>query len=142
MSAPKTLDIAKRLPCVDWLRGLAMLAMIQAHAVFFWSPWYPLLHSNQLDYHHPLYKWVDIDTYAAPAFLFLAGFSLYWWHKNHAELSPSQQQWQVFKRGLIIFALGLIVSGLKHGHWMLSDILNTTGVSLMVLSLLWRMAKH
>jgi len=57
-----------RVHAVDWLRGLALLVMIQTHSLVLLSP----------DTHaDPLFRWlVRIDGLVAPAFILCAGFAL------------------------------------------------------------------
>jgi uncharacterized membrane protein len=128
-----------RLVSVDWLRGLAMIFMIQAHVVFFLSPWYPALRLGELTTNSLIYNWVDLDTYAAPAFVFLVGFSLFLWRQKNNSLTPWQQQSTVFKRGALIFLLGFFVSWVMRGHFMINDILNVIGFSLMLCAIMWRL---
>ena len=131
---------SNRLVAVDWLRGLAMLFMIQAHVVFFMAPWYPSLRLGELSTQSLIYKWVDLDTYAAPAFVFLVGFSLYLWSQKNKSLNPAVQQFKVFKRGALIFLLGFFMSWMMRGHFMLNDILNVIGFSLILCALIWRLS--
>jgi uncharacterized membrane protein len=57
-----------RIRAFDWLRGLAVLLMIQCHALVLLKP--PLRMSA-------FYRWLDfVDGLVAPAFIFAAGFSL------------------------------------------------------------------
>ncbi len=60
--------VAARVQAFDWLRGLAVLFMIQCHALALLKP---EIHAE------PLFKWlVRLDGLVAPAFTFSAGFSL------------------------------------------------------------------
>jgi hypothetical protein len=57
-----------RVSAFDWLRGLAVLFMIQCHALTLLKP------EHQAE---SLYKWlVKLDGLVAPSFIFSAGFSL------------------------------------------------------------------
>lgn len=59
---------ATRVSAFDWLRGLAVLFMIQCHALTLLEP----AHQQEA-----LYKWlIKLDGLVAPSFIFSAGFSL------------------------------------------------------------------
>ncbi len=59
---------ASRVRCVDWLRGLAVLVMIECHALVLLLP----AHDNDAARH-----WFNgINGLAAPTFIFCAGFAL------------------------------------------------------------------
>ena len=54
---------------IDWLRGLSVLIMIEAHTLDAWT--------RLADRHNAVYAWAMIIAgFAAPSFLFLAGVSL------------------------------------------------------------------
>ena len=57
-----------RVRAFDWLRGLAVLVMIQTHSLGLLEP---QTHDD------PLFRWlVRVDGLVAPAFIFCAGFAL------------------------------------------------------------------
>ncbi len=63
-------DASSRIRAVDWLRGVAVLFMLQTHA-------YPLLRPELLAHGDPIYsRLVRLDGLVAPSFIFAAGFSL------------------------------------------------------------------
>jgi uncharacterized membrane protein len=61
---------ASRIRAVDWLRGLAVLFMLQTHA-------FGLLKPEHVRFEDPIYqRLVRVDGLVAPSFIFAAGFSL------------------------------------------------------------------
>jgi uncharacterized membrane protein len=63
-----TLSDPARFHCFDWLRGIAVLVMVQTHTMGFLTA---------IDRASPLARFIDrVDGLVAPAFLFTAGFSL------------------------------------------------------------------
>ena len=63
MSAP-----SPRIHAFDWLRGLAVLVMIQTHALVLLLP---SIHAQAF-----FKKLVNVDGLVAPSFIFSAGFAL------------------------------------------------------------------
>src|SRR5712671_6468133 len=54
---------------IDWLRGVSVLIMIEAHTLDAWT--------RLTDRHNAVYAWAMIIAgFAAPSFLFLAGLAL------------------------------------------------------------------
>lgn len=132
-------DPRHRLLHIDWHRGLAVLLMIQTHAIDAWlapedrGSW--LYGKSQL-----------LGGFPAPAFLFLAGLSacLAWGKIDRQELPLGRRLWPAVRRGLQIFGLALLFRFQEFGQWLGGadwrgllkvDILNTIGVSLMVVGL-------
>jgi uncharacterized membrane protein len=131
---------SSRLGYIDWLRGLACLLMFQTHCYDAW------LGGQARD--SKVYTWSQLGgTFPAPLFLFLAGISLAiviekLWQKN---FSAHQIAKRTIRRGAEIFALGLLFRlqeyaiSLGWAPWsdlFRVDILNTIGVSLMLLGVM------
>jgi uncharacterized membrane protein len=130
-----------RLIHVDWARGLAVLLMIQTHAIDAWlAPEYRLsgfFGRSQL-----------LGGFPAPAFLFLAGLAMVlgYGKLDKADLAPLPKLWLSVKRGLQVLGLAFIFRLQEFVQWtewhqwtkiFKVDILNTIGISLMALGLVF-----
>ena len=130
----------KRLAYIDWMRGLACLLMFQTHCYDSWLR--PDLHQTQL------YGLSQLGgTLPAPLFIFLAGvsFALVTEKLREKGMARNQIAIQTIRRGSEIFALGILfrlqeyLLGFKWVPWtdlLRVDILNTLGVSMMLMGVL------
>ena len=128
---------------LDWLRGLAVLVMIEAHILDSWT------RLDQRD--TALFGWsMIVGGFGAPLFLFLAGVAVALsagskFRRHHDQRAAARA---VMRRGLEIFGLAflfrlqaLIIS---WGSWLSLlkvDILNIMGPSIVVAAALWGAAK-
>ena len=131
---------SSRLGYIDWLRGLACLLMFQTHCYDAW------LGGQARD--SKVYTWSQLGgTFPAPLFLFLAGmsFALVIEKLRQKNFSADQIAKTTIRRGAEIFALGLLFRlqeyaiALGWAPWsdlFRVDILNTIGVSLMLLGVM------
>ena len=88
-----------RLPHLDWLRGIAVLIMIEAHTLDSWT--------RVADKKSAVYQWATIVAgFGAPYFLFLAGVALM--------LAAGARQ----RRGLAVFEVTRLA--LRRGAWILA----------------------
>jgi uncharacterized membrane protein len=128
-----------RLAYLDWLRGVAVLIMIEGHARDSWT--------RLADRDRTAYQWLNILAgFGAPIFLFLAGISL-----SLAASARRRKGWSesrigatAVRRGLLIFGLAFLF---RLQSWILSggppqallkvDILNVMGLSMIAAALLW-----
>jgi uncharacterized membrane protein len=125
---------------VDWLRGLAVVVMIEWHAIDAWTVMdvrdgtaYALL--------------MFIGGWAAPLFLFLAGVSVPLAGDAHLRkgLDPRAASWAVQKRGWQIFGLAhlfrlqsfLLNPTAKWSSLLKPDILNILGLGLVGAAFCW-----
>ena len=126
---------------LDWLRGLAVLIMIEGHSR---DSWTRLAERNR-----DAYEWLNITAgFGAPIFLFLAGISLALaaGSRLRNRLSESQVGSMALRRAVFIFGLAYlfrlqswIISGGPFPESLLKvDILNVMGVSMIASVLLWR----
>jgi uncharacterized membrane protein len=130
-----------RLIHVDWARGLAVLLMIQTHAIDSWlAPEYRLsgfFGRSQL-----------LGGFPAPAFLFLAGLAmaLGYGKLDKADLATLPKLWLSVKRGLQVLGLAFLFRLQEFVQWtewhqwqkiFKVDILNSIGFSLVVLGFLF-----
>jgi len=125
---------------IDWLRGVSVLIMIEAHTLDAWT---------RLDArHNSTYGWaMIIGGFAAPGFLFLAGLAiaLAAGSRLRRGLSDSDTAALARRRALQIFGLAFLF---RLQSWLISggdpvqallkvDILNIMGLSMLAAALLW-----
>jgi uncharacterized membrane protein len=124
---------------LDWLRGLAVLIMIEAHVIDSWT--------RLADRGSPAYGWsMILGGFGAPLFLFLAGVSvaLSAGSKMRRGLDRTDASNAVVKRGLQIFGLAFLfrlqAMIVSWGAWkslLKVDILNIMGPAIMAAAALW-----
>jgi uncharacterized membrane protein len=137
MSAPRV-----RRGYLDWLRGVAVLIMIEAHVIDSWTK-FPDRQTTQ-------FGWAMIvGGFGAPLFLFLAGVAvpLSAGSKLRRTGDVSAASSAVIKRGLEIFGLAFLF---RIQAWILGwssprallrvDILNIMGPAIAIAGALWRIA--
>jgi uncharacterized membrane protein len=131
---------ASRRAYIDWMRGLSVLFMIEAHTFDAWTV--------LTDRATPLYKAANfIGGLAAPIFLFLAGVSVAMAASSRTRRSGNRaaSAWSVQKRGWQIFGLAFLF---RLQSWTLSpgatvkgifkaDILNIMGPSIAAAAWIW-----
>ena len=125
---------------IDWLRGVSVLIMIEAHTLDAWT---------RLDArHNSTYGWAMIvGGFAAPGFLFLAGLAIAMAAGSRLRrgLSDSEAATLARRRALQIFGLAFLF---RLQSWLISggdpvqallkvDILNIMGLSMLAAALLW-----
>ncbi len=133
----------QRVPHIDWLRGLACVLMFQTHAYDAWlgepARQRRFFHISRL-----------LGTLPAPLFLFLTGISaaLMILQLEARGTSPQCITKALVQRGAKIFGLGLLfrlqefLLGQPGAPWtdlFRVDILNTIGLSLMLLGAVYRL---
>jgi uncharacterized membrane protein len=128
-----------RLAYIDWMRGLACLLMFQTHCYDSWLN--PVARQSRFFMYSQL-----LGTFPAPLFLFLAGisFALVTERLRQKNLSPSQIARTTVVRGAEILGYGLLfrlqefILGWGWSPWtdlFRVDILNTIGISMMLMGL-------
>lgn len=134
--------VARRVH-IDWVRGIAVLIMIEAHTLDAWTRT-----SSRAD---AIYGWLSmLGGFAAPLFLFLAGLSLALAAERQVQRGATRRQAAeaVVKRGAEIFILAFLFRlqafVVSPGSWAVTifrvDILNVLGPSLAVAGILWGVA--
>ena len=124
---------------LDWLRGIGVLIMIEAHTLDSWT---------RVDDRGHIYKWaIVIGGFGAPIFLFLAGMSfvLAMGARMRKGFSDAEAVAAARRRGWQIFGLAFLFrfqSALISGGWRIQsllkvDILNIMGVSMIGAAVLW-----
>ena len=129
-----------RLAYIDWMRGLACVLMFQTHCYDSWL-------SPQAR-HSRLFMYSQLGgTFPAPLFLFLAGisFALVTEKLRQKNLSASQIGQTTIRRGAEIFGFGLLFRMQEYliawgwapkSDLLRVDILNTIGLSMMLMGVL------
>jgi uncharacterized membrane protein len=129
---------------IDWLRGIAVLIMIEAHTL---DAWTRAAERTRADY-----KWsIVLGGMGAPLFLFLAGVTLALaaGARERKGLSPRAVAATAVRRGWQIFGFAFLF---RLQSWVLSggrfpaalfkvDILNIMGLAMVAAALLWRVGR-
>ena len=134
---------ARRLSYIDWMRGLAILIMIEAHTLDSWT--------LTADRYTEGFRWsVILAGFAAPMFLFLSGLSVSLAASSGERKTGSAalSARHVRRRGWEIFGLAYlfrIQAYILNPKAMLSgmlkvDILNIMGPAIVATSALWHVA--
>lgn len=123
---------------LDWLRGIAVIIMIEAHTLDAWT---------RVADRSSLYRWAMVVAgYGAPFFMFLAGIgmSLAAGSRQGRGHTDAQVAAHARARGWHIFGLAFLFrfqSWLVSGGSLMSllkvDILNVMGLSMLAASVLW-----
>ena len=135
----------QRLAYIDWMRGLACLLMFQTHCYDSWL--------GGAAREGSFIKWSQLGgTLPAPLFLFLAGvsFALITDRMRSKGISANQIAATTIRRGAEIYAFGLLfrvqefVLGWPWSPWtdlLRVDILNTIGLSMMLMGIMSRLTR-
>jgi uncharacterized membrane protein len=135
----------QRLAYIDWMRGLACLLMFQTHCYDSWL--------GGAAREGSFIKWSQLGgTLPAPLFLFLAGvsFALVTDRMRSKGISANEIVLTTIRRGAEIYALGLLfrvqefILGQPWAPWtdlLRVDILNTIGLSMMIMGIVSRLTK-
>jgi uncharacterized membrane protein len=92
-----------RRPYLDWLRGVAVLIMIEGHSRDSWT--------RLTDRDRDAYQWLNITAgFGAPIFLFLAGISLALaaGSRRQKGFTESEVGATALRRALVIFSLAFL----------------------------------
>ena len=93
-----------RLVSLDAFRGITIAGMILVNNPGTWSHVYPPL------LHAPWHGWTPTDL-IFPFFLYIVGVSMTFSFSKLAGKPTKEIYWKVFRRTLVIFGLGLMLSG-------------------------------
>lgn len=136
--------VKQRIAYLDWMRGLACVLMFQTHCYDSWLS--PAARKGSF------YRWSQLGgTLPAPLFLFLTGITaaMIADRLRQRGLSVNEIASTTIRCGAEIFGLGLLfrvqefVLGLPKAPWtdlLRVDILNTIGISLMLVGVFFRLA--
>lgn len=136
---------SSRLAYIDWVRGLAILIMIEAHVLDAWT-----LPSERGTL---LWGWAGIlGGFAAPTFLFLAGLSAVLAASGRARKTgdPRAAAASVRRRGWEVFGLAFLFRiqayvlnpGAMLRGMLKVDILNIMGPAIVAAAALWQVARE
>ena len=128
---------------LDWLRGIAVLIMIEAHVIDSWT--------RVEDRHSRAFgEALILGGFGAPLFLFLAGVSVAMSAGSKARRTGDEHAAMraVQKRGLQIFALAfvfrlqsLILSNAPAWTMLKVDILNIMGPAIVLAAAMWGLSR-
>lgn len=144
MTPPAEASSWLRRRYVDWVRGLAVLIMMEAHALDAWT------HTSSR--HGVLYQQLMmLGGFAAPLFLWLAGLSLALSAERTLERTGSRAAAAsgIVRRGAEIFILAFVFRlqalVVSPGSWLVTvfrvDILNVLGIAIACSGLAWGLAQ-
>jgi uncharacterized membrane protein len=129
---------------LDWLRGVAVLIMIEAHTLDSWT--------QAADRARGAYKWsIVVGGFGAPIFLFLAGIAiaLAAGSRLRKGMRDAETAALTRRRGWQIFGLALLFrlqSALLGGGGLQSvlkvDILNVMGLAMLAAAVLWGLGQR
>ena len=131
-----------RLGYLDWLRGLTVLVMIEAHAFDAWT----LPHEKA----RAAYGWLMVlGGMAAPAFLFMAGIAVALGAaaqmrrgRSPAEAARlvERRGWQIFLYAFLFRLQSYALGGFSNAAGLLKvDILNIMGPAIVAAACVWRL---
>jgi uncharacterized membrane protein len=130
---------------LDWLRGLAVLIMVEAHL---FDAWVRAADRSELPY-----RWaIAIGGYSAPLFLFLAGvaMALAAGARLRRGMTPSEtaslarlRAWQILGLAFLFRLQSFLISGGPFPETLLKvDILNIMGLSMLMGAVVWGMSSR
>ena len=132
-----------RLGYLDWLRGAAVLVMVEAHVFDAWT--------RPEDKGGPVYGWLMmLGGMGAPLFLFLAGVAVSLAAASHARRGVPLREasrrvrvrgWQIFGYAFLLRLQSFVLGGFHAPVSLLKvDVLNIMGPSIVATAALWSLA--
>jgi uncharacterized membrane protein len=128
---------------LDWLRGVGVLIMIEAHTLDSWT--------RVADRERLSYKWaIVLGGFGAPIFLFLAGIAMPLAVRARMRRGMTEAEamsrawrraWQIFGLAFLFRLQSLVISGGGWRAFLKVDILNVMGVSMLFAALLWTLGR-
>lgn len=129
---------------LDWLRGVGVLIMIEAHTLDSWT--------RAADRTRGDYRWaIVVGGFGAPVFLFLAGIALALaagsrirrgMGEPEAAARARRRAWQIFGLAFLFRLQSWLISGGGLAALLKVDILNVMGISMVGAALLWGAGRH
>jgi len=125
---------------LDWLRGVAVLIMVEAHL---FDAWVRVIDRSE----HP-YQWaMVVGGFSAPLFLFLAGVAMALAAGSRLRKGLTAPEtaavarrrgWQILGLAFLFRLQSFIISGGPFPETLLKvDILNVMGLSMVLAAVLW-----
>ncbi len=133
--------LKERKAYLDWLRGLAVAIMVEAHVVDAWT--------READRHSTPYFWaVFVAGIAAPLFLFLAGVSLAMAASSRANTvghaaaaaTARLRGWQIFALAFLFRLQSQLLGWGAFINFLKVDILNVMGLAMVAAGALWALS--
>ena len=135
----------RRRGYLDWLRGVAVLIMVEAHLFDAWV--------RVTDRSERPYQWaIAIGGYSAPLFLFLAGVVMALGissrlreglTSSEAATIARRRGWQILGLAVLFRLQSFIISGGPFPQTLMKvDILNVMGLSMVLAAVLWRIGSR
>jgi uncharacterized membrane protein len=129
---------------LDWLRGIAVLIMVEAHTLDSWTRDADRIRSD--------YKWsIVVGGFGAPIFLFLAGVALALAAASRRDKGMSvadvsgrarRRAWEIFGLAFLFRLQSAVLGGGGVRSFLKVDILNVMGLSMLGAALLWGLAQR
>ncbi len=129
---------------LDWLRGVAVLIMIEAHTLGSWT--------RDADRGRTEYAWAMIvGGFGAPLFLFLAGIALALAAGSRLKRGATaataaalarRRGWQIFGLAFLFRLQSLVLSGGSLASLAKVDILNVMGLAMLAGAVLWQLGRR
>jgi uncharacterized membrane protein len=129
---------------LDWLRGVAVLIMIEAHTLDSWT--------RVADRTRSDYGWaIVLGGFGAPVFLFLAGIALTLAAGSRLRRGLGQAEvaararrraWQIFGLAFLFRLQSWVISGGGLTALLKVDILNVMGISMVGAAALWGVGRR
>jgi uncharacterized membrane protein len=137
---PHTTAETARKAYLDWLRGVAVIVMIQGHVIDSWT--------LAADRNLTVYRWITFvgGVAGAPLFLFLAGVALVLAAGSRLERGRAvpeaaalarRRGWQIFGLAFLFRLQSWLISGGATVKLLKVDILNVMGLSMVAGAVLW-----
>ena len=127
---------------LDWLRGVAVIIMIEAHTLDAWT--------QVADRRSHIYGWsMVLAGYGAPFFMFLAGIAMALasgarerkgFDATAVAAAARRRGWEIFGLAFLFRLQAMIVSGGTLTGLLKVDILNVMGLSMVIAALTWGLA--
>jgi uncharacterized membrane protein len=124
---------------LDWLRGVAVLIMIEAHTLDSWT--------RVDDRGRDAYSWsIILGGFGAPVFLFLAGIALALAGGGRLRKGSTRREaaarlrtrgWQIFGLAFLFRLQSWVISRGPVESMLKVDILNVMGITMVAAGLLW-----
>jgi uncharacterized membrane protein len=122
-----------RLQYLDWLRGIAVFAMILAHVSDSWT-------AEPYRRGDPWYIVAFVGGVASPLFLFLAGVAIAMSASAKGAHVARRRGWEVFALGLLFRVQSQILGMGPLDNLFKVDMLNIMGLSMVAASYVWQVS--
>ena len=138
------MNTVTRRAYLDWLRGMAVLIMIEAHTLDSWT--------RAADRTRKDYKWsIVVGGFGAPIFLFLAGVALALavgsrlargMSDAEASARARRRAWEIFGLAFLFRLQSAVLGAGGLQSFLKVDILNVMGLSMLAAAILWGLARR